>query len=164
MNTLCVLMLALVGITGGAFVTKSVAFPPARPLLTNMENLCTQGGGRPRYPAKNFPARGYAHQRRCGSAINRVEAWYGMCCAAGTAEADTLCCATQAWEYALNQFCQEEFMVMDLPHQCCEAESDEKRLACFAGEAHNPSYQGIRGYKAPSVTVDLAFTWDPTTC
>ncbi|KAL2080136.1 hypothetical protein ACEWY4_023929 [Coilia grayii] len=164
MFALCVMMLALVGIRVSVSAEPSVSFPPARPSLANLNALCNRGDGRPRYPALLFPASGHGHQRRCGAAINRVEAWYGMCCAAGKTQGQTLCCAKQAWEYALKVFCMEEFMVKDLPHECCEEERGEARWRCFEREAPNPYYQAIPGYTAPSVSVDLGFTWDANAC
>ncbi|XP_012673714.1 extracellular matrix protein 1-like [Clupea harengus] len=139
-----------------------VPFPPAQPSQENLDALCTQGGSRPRYPSSFFPKSGYGHMRRCGSAVNRVESWYSVCCAVEK-ESQKLCCAKQAWEYVLKVFCREEYGVKGLPHECCE-ESGASRLSCFEREAPNASYQPTPDYTALEVPVDLEFAWDPKTC
>ncbi|XP_048084957.1 extracellular matrix protein 1-like [Alosa alosa] len=158
-------MLTLVEIRGsvGHISEPDVSFPPARPSLANLHALCTQGSGRPRYTSSVFAKSVPGHQRRRGSAVNRVEAWYSRCCAPGQAQEQALCCATQAWEYALNVFCNDEYGVKDMPHKCCE-QWEESRLTCFQSEAPNPAYLPTPGYTAPSIAVNLRFTWDPSTC
>ncbi|XP_062385516.1 extracellular matrix protein 1-like [Sardina pilchardus] len=158
-------MLALVEIRGsdGHISGADISFPPAKPGLDNLHAICTQGSGRPRYPSSVFGMSGTGRQRRQRSAVNRVEAWYSSCCAPGRAQEQALCCVKQAWEYALNTFCSEEYGVKSLPHKCCE-QWGESRLTCFQREAPNRAYLPTPGYTAPDIAVNLRFTWDPSTC
>ncbi|XP_056335058.1 extracellular matrix protein 1 [Danio aesculapii] len=140
-------------------------FPPARPSLYNLNSLCLHGKGRFRYTAESFPPSSFAHARRAGKTINRLEAWFGQCCYEGLAHKNgqMLCCAKQAWETALSYFCLEEFSTKTLVHECCERKGGE-RWDCFEKEAPNPYYQPLPGYIAPIIPPDRFFTWDPNAC
>nr|XP_020479461.1 uncharacterized protein LOC109973912 isoform X3 [Monopterus albus]XP_020479462.1 uncharacterized protein LOC109973912 isoform X3 [Monopterus albus] len=76
----------------------NVPFPPARPTVRNLAAICHCGQGRPRYLASFFPSSGASHFRRRGSAINRLESWYSLCCSGQVAHSSSqiLCCARQA--------------------------------------------------------------------
>ncbi|XP_051992780.1 extracellular matrix protein 1-like isoform X2 [Xyrauchen texanus] len=140
-------------------------FPPAKPTLKNLNALCLQGNGRPRYPASYIPASGYSYVRRAGNAVNRIEAWFTQCCHRGVAQGykQILCCTKQAWETGLSQFCIEEYSTMTLVHKCCE-KKQQGRWNCFEKEAPNPSYQRLPGYIAPLIPADKLFIWDPKKC
>ncbi|KAI7798984.1 putative extracellular matrix protein 1-like [Triplophysa rosa] len=164
-----ILILQFISLGGGQNIDPDVqlesSFPPAKPSLTNLNAICLHGSGRARYPASSFPPSGYAYARRAGNAVNRLEAWFSQCCNGDVARGNEqiLCCAKQAWEAALSQFCTEEFSTMTLAHECCE-QKGEDRWKCFTKQAPNPSYQSLPGYLAPVVPQDRIFTWDPNTC
>ncbi|KAK7139252.1 hypothetical protein R3I93_016399 [Phoxinus phoxinus] len=140
-------------------------FPPARPSVYNLKQICLYGNGRPRYPDSSFPSSSYAYARRAGKAVNRLEAWFSRCCYGGLTHGNgqILCCAEQAWETALSHFCTEEYSTMTLVHECCEKKQEE-RWNCFQKKAANPFYQPLSGYRAPIISPDRIFTWDPNTC
>ncbi|XP_077363218.1 extracellular matrix protein 1 [Festucalex cinctus] len=142
-----------------------VPFPPARPTALNLEAICSQGQGRPRYPESFFPRRGSGHFRRRGKAINRLESWYAQCCSLDgeDREAAVLCCTRQAWKQALEQFCIEEFGTMTAHYECCRKQGDE-RWTCFDSELPNPDYLATPGYIAPAMPPEPDFTFDPNAC
>uniref|UniRef100_A0A3Q3X9F5 Uncharacterized protein n=1 Tax=Mola mola TaxID=94237 RepID=A0A3Q3X9F5_MOLML len=121
--------------------------PPARPTAENLNAICHQGQGRPRYPARFFRGSGASHFRRRGKAINRLESWYALCCSGEVAQesAQVLCCTEQAWKRALSMFCVEEYSTMTLPYECC-AEKRDQRWMCFDSELPNPNYSPKPGY------------------
>lgn len=76
-----------------------VPFPPARPTIENLDNICCQAHGRLRYPDSFYPSSGHSYLRRRGKAINRLESWYALCCSDQFAKHSdflVLCCAQQA--------------------------------------------------------------------
>uniref|UniRef100_A0A3Q3KG02 Extracellular matrix protein 1a n=2 Tax=Monopterus albus TaxID=43700 RepID=A0A3Q3KG02_MONAL len=139
--------------------------PPARPTVRNLAAICHCGQGRPRYLASFFPSSGASHFRRRGSAINRLESWYSLCCSGQVAHSSSqiLCCARQAWHQALSQFCVDEFSVMTVPYLCCEAKGDA-RWMCFNSELPNPNYYPVPDYTAPKVPLEPGFTFNPYAC
>ncbi|XP_051526389.1 extracellular matrix protein 1-like isoform X2 [Myxocyprinus asiaticus] len=140
-------------------------FPPALPTLENLNTLCLQGNGRPRYPASCLPASGYGYVHRAGNAVNKIEAWFSQCCNRGVAQGNKqiLCCAKQAWKTGLSHFCFEEYATMDLTHKCCKKKG-KGRWNCFEEQAPNPSYLPLPSYTAPLIPLDQIFTWDPKIC
>ncbi|XP_070840076.1 extracellular matrix protein 1 [Chaetodon trifascialis] len=142
-----------------------VPFPPARPTPQNLAAICQQGQGRPRYPDSFFPASGASHFRRRGTAINRLEWWYGLCCSGQVAQQNTqiLCCAQQAWKQALSQFCVDEYGTKTVPYECC-ADRGEARWACFDSELPNPYYYPTLGYTAPQIPEEPGFTFNANAC
>ncbi|KAA0710193.1 hypothetical protein E1301_Tti016730 [Triplophysa tibetana] len=166
---LSILILQFISLGGGQNTDPDVllksSFPPAQPSLMNLNAICLHGSGRARYPASIFPPSGYAYARRAGNAVNRLEAWFSQCCNEDVARGngEILCCAKQAWEAALSQFCTEEFSTMTMPHECCERRGED-RWNCFTTQAPNPYYKSLPGNLAPVVPADRIFTWDPNTC
>lgn len=75
-----------------------VPFPPACPTVHNLAAICHSGHGRPRYPPNFFPGSRFSHFRRRGSAINRLESWFSLCCSGQVARQShlILCCTRQA--------------------------------------------------------------------
>ncbi|XP_069032263.1 extracellular matrix protein 1 [Embiotoca jacksoni] len=141
-----------------------VPFPPALPTAHNLDAICLQGQGRPRYPDSFFPHSGNSHFRRRGNAINLLESWYSMCCFGQVARSNQiLCCAEQAWKQALSQFCVDEYSTMTLPYECCEGTPDA-RWTCFNSELPNPNYDASPGYTAPVVPGQPGFTFNPNAC
>ncbi|XP_018590571.2 extracellular matrix protein 1 isoform X2 [Scleropages formosus] len=151
-----------------SFSEPQVLFPPARPSMDNLPALCRYSDSRPRYPSDSFLVSGLDYLHRQGDAINRVESWYSTCCSEnGIMENKTeltLCCARQAWEHALSQFCEEEFSIKTSHYQCCKIRGRE-RWNCFEGMAPNPTYepssQGTVNTQSPP---EPGFTWNPNNC
>ncbi|XP_061597872.1 extracellular matrix protein 1-like [Cololabis saira] len=143
----------------------NVPFPPARPTMRNLANICHQGQGRPRYPDSFFPNSGASHYRRRGDAINRLESWYSLCCSGQVAQqvGQILCCAQQAWKHALSRFCAEEFSTMTLAYECCE-DKGEARWRCFDSRLPNPNYSATPGSIAPEMPAEPGFTFRQDTC
>ncbi|XP_054462629.1 extracellular matrix protein 1-like [Anoplopoma fimbria] len=142
-----------------------VPFPPACPTTQNLAAICYQGQGRPRYSSSFFPNSGVSHFRRRGSAINRLESWYSLCCSGQIAQQSDqiLCCAKQAWKQTLSQFCMEEFSTMTKAYMCC-ADRGDARWACFDSELPNPNYDSKPGYTAPPVPEEPGFTFNAFAC
>ncbi|CAM9121012.1 unnamed protein product [Lampetra planeri] len=144
------------------FSPIDVPFPPARPTAQNQGAICQYGQGRPRYPDSFFPQAGASHFRRRGTAINRLEQWYSVCCRAQESNV-TLCCAVQAWKQALSQFCAEESKTKTVMYECCE-DKGEARWTCFDSELPNPNYDPIPGYFPPTVPQEMDFIFSTTDC
>lgn len=83
---------------GATHESYDVQFPLARPTSGKVQAICLHSEHRPRYPQSYFPPSGYGHQKRRGSAVNRLESWYATCCRNNeTSPMEvTLCCVTQA--------------------------------------------------------------------
>ncbi|KAJ8354709.1 hypothetical protein SKAU_G00222760 [Synaphobranchus kaupii] len=153
------------------FVPRSfkpdLPFPPARPSMHNLPAICLYGDGRPRYPLGSLPVTGFSHLRRQGDAINRVESLYSFCCQRNGTQGQelSLCCARQAWEHALNNFCKEEFSIKTRHYHCCKKQR-AARWSCFDTAAPSPSYQSTSkpGSVSPKSPPDPGFTWNPNTC
>lgn len=131
----------------------SVVFPPGRPTPENIQAICLHGSGRPRYPQESLPLSGFSHLSRQADAVHRTEAWYSQQCCQGDWQQKaerTWCCARQAWEKALNQFCEDEFGIKTRHYHCCKLQK-RARWLCFEREAPNPSYQPTTRYLGPEV-------------
>lgn len=131
----------------------SVAFPPGRPSPDNIEAICLDSTGRPRYPPGSLPQSGFSHLSRQADALHRAEAWYSQQCCQGNWQGDlgrTLCCARQAWEKAMDEFCNDEFSIKTRHHHCCKIQG-ESRKACFANIAPNPTYERTTNYYGPEL-------------
>uniref|UniRef100_A0A3P8VF67 Extracellular matrix protein 1a n=2 Tax=Cynoglossus semilaevis TaxID=244447 RepID=A0A3P8VF67_CYNSE len=139
--------------------------PPACPTVHNLAAICHSGHGRPRYPPNFFPGSRFSHFRRRGSAINRLESWFSLCCSGQVARQShlILCCTRQAWKQALSQFCDEEYSTMTLPYECC-AERGEARWMCFDSELPNPNYSATPDYTPPQVPDEPGFSFDSNAC
>ncbi|XP_038135374.1 extracellular matrix protein 1-like [Cyprinodon tularosa] len=140
-----------------------VPFPPAVPHAGNINAICQNSHCRQRYPPSYFPRSGVSHLRRRGTAINRLESWYSLCCSSFSAEEEKLCCLQQAWKQALTRFCVEEFSTMTLAYNCCE-NTGEDRWRCFIGRLEKPDYSCVPGYTAPSTASEPGFTYDQSAC
>ncbi|XP_012684598.1 extracellular matrix protein 1-like isoform X2 [Clupea harengus] len=130
-----------------------VAFPHGRPTPQNVQAICLHGTGRPRYPAGALPRTSFSHLSRQADALHRAEAWYSQQCCQGNWQQDierTLCCTHQAWEKALELFCEEEFSIKTSHYFCCKIEG-KARWNCFEREAPNPSYQATTHYFGPEL-------------
>ncbi|KAJ8290034.1 hypothetical protein GJAV_G00007980 [Gymnothorax javanicus] len=152
------------------FVPRSLKpelpFPPARPSLRNFPAICLYGEDRPRFPSSSLPQTGFSHLRRQGDAINRVESLYSFCCQKNGTQGQelSLCCAQQAWEYALNNFCEEEFSIKTRHYHCCKKQGGA-RWSCFEKEAPSQSYQPTtKGSVAFTSAPEPGFTWNPYAC
>lgn len=78
-------------------IKPSITFPLARPTTANIHAICQYSNQRPRYSKNMLPRSGFGYLHRQGSAVNRLESWYTVCCADGTKDDElTLCCAQQA--------------------------------------------------------------------
>lgn len=78
---------------------QDIPFPLPSPTRENLDDICCQGHGRPRYPESFYPRSGRSYLRRRGKAINRLESWYAFCCSDQLAKENDLlvfCCAQQA--------------------------------------------------------------------
>ncbi|XP_074469988.1 extracellular matrix protein 1 [Sebastes fasciatus] len=155
-----------VGETKRNFLNEpDVPFPPACPTAQNLAAICYHGQGRPRYLSSFFPNSWFSHFRRRGTAINRLESWYGLCCGGQVAQESNqiLCCTQQAWTQALSQFCMEEYGTMTNAYVCC-ADRGYARWVCFDSELPNPNYDPTPDYIAPPVPEEPGFTFNANAC
>ncbi|XP_027005168.1 extracellular matrix protein 1 [Tachysurus fulvidraco] len=119
----------------------SIPFPPARPTMNNIIAICHYSNLRPRYTKDILPKNGFGYLYRQASAVNQLESWFSVCCSNGTQDEEMLlCCAKQAWEISLSNFCKEEFSIKTSHYYCCKR-NDQEILDCFEEAAPNPSYQ-----------------------
>ncbi|KAG9345370.1 hypothetical protein JZ751_009917 [Albula glossodonta] len=116
---------------------SDLPFPPGRPSPSSLPAICNYGDMRP-----------------------------SVCCQRnGTQDQDfPLCCARQAWEKALNLFCEEEFSIKTRHYHCCKKQG-AARWSCFENEAPNPSYKptvtGVALLPSPPVP---GFTMNRSAC
>ncbi|XP_076009883.1 extracellular matrix protein 1 isoform X2 [Genypterus blacodes] len=116
-----------------------VGFPPGRPSPTNLQAICVHGDHRPLY-SDSSPAYRSGWSQRRAAFVNYAESWFSMCCERNdTVLQELLCCVTQAWEHAVNYFCNEEGSVKDRIYDCCKIRGNG-RLKCFEKEAPNKNY------------------------
>ncbi|KAJ8386467.1 hypothetical protein AAFF_G00169370 [Aldrovandia affinis] len=122
------------------FEEPYVPFPPARPSMVNLDNICVNEPHRPLYPLDSLPRTGYSYLRRQGDAINGMESAYQECCKLYGYQwlVLTLSCVQKAWKGGLSKYCVDEFSVKTKPHPCCMVEEDMHN--CFATKAPNKSY------------------------
>ncbi|KAJ8273548.1 hypothetical protein GJAV_G00102860 [Gymnothorax javanicus] len=122
------LLLLLVSGLSEEQTPPKVLFPPGRPSLANLQNICNNLALRPSYQLSTFPANFYAYLRRQATAVNSLESLYKGCCKnCGSEEAAvTLKCVQGAWESALMSFCDEEFSVKTKVYSCCETPTSPK--------------------------------------
>ncbi|XP_028832999.1 extracellular matrix protein 1-like isoform X2 [Denticeps clupeoides] len=152
------------GRTVGGPSPPNVLFPLGRPSPDNIGAICLYGTSRPRYPKQILPQSGRAHLSRQADAIHRTEAWYSWHCCSnnGLEERDkALCCAHQAWEQALNLFCQEEFSIKTAHYSCCLLRGED-RWSCFDSHAPNPSYYPSSSYSGADVPPPSDPAFSPT--
>ncbi|KAE8288809.1 hypothetical protein D5F01_LYC12685 [Larimichthys crocea] len=150
---------------GGPPQEYPVQFPLARPSSDNLQAICLNGDRRPRYPQSYFPPSYFSKQRREGSAVNEAESWFSTCCKGNETwglEA-TLCCATQAWELSVHNFCEADASVKDRLYECCR-KRDNARLNCFHNDSPNPNYEATEELPVPPLPNISTFSFDPSTC
>ncbi|KAI5106242.1 extracellular matrix protein 1 isoform X2, partial [Silurus meridionalis] len=120
----------------------SIPFPLAQPTTDNILAICHYSNIRPRYTEDMLPG-GFGYLHRQASAINQLESWFTVCCSNGTQDEEmTQCCAQQAWEKSLANFCNEEFSIKTRHYHCCK-QNGQERWDCFKEEAPDPLYQPI---------------------
>ncbi|KAM9806841.1 extracellular matrix protein 1-like [Syngnathus typhle] len=142
-----------------------VEFPLGRPTSDNLHAICHNGDLRPRYPNSYFPRSGFGQLRRRASAINNAESWLSSCCAGNQTWGTevTLCCATQAWELSVENFCEEDSSVKDRLYHCCR-KSGRQRLNCFQNDSPNPGYEATEPLPVDSLPATIHFSFDNNTC
>uniref|UniRef100_UPI0037E8E5C8 extracellular matrix protein 1-like isoform X2 n=1 Tax=Semicossyphus pulcher TaxID=241346 RepID=UPI0037E8E5C8 len=150
---------------GPPLLNYPVQFPLGRPTSDNLQAICLHGDRRPHYPDSYFPASGFGQQKRRACAVNKAETWFKTCCKGNqTWEREvTLCCATQAWELSLQNFCTEDSSVKDVLYPCCRL-SGSSRLNCFHNDAPNPNYEPTEELPMPPLPSSVVFNFDPNTC
>ncbi|KAG2462895.1 PSMD4 ATPase, partial [Polypterus senegalus] len=142
-----------------------IGFPPGRPTVENMGNICQYRDHRPTYPPESLPRTGFSHISRQGTTINRLEAAFKQCCLTN----DPLCCAHQMWKNSLNEYCTLESTIKTRQPLCC-LQKEKQRWECFEKAAENPSYKpknnGIqKSRKSRKITsIPEVFSWDPSEC
>ncbi|KAG7234208.1 hypothetical protein INR49_005527, partial [Caranx melampygus] len=142
-----------------------VLFPPSRPTANNLQAICLSGDRRPLYSDSYFPASGFGQQKHMAEAVNNLEAWYGKCCEdyqTGDSKR-TLCCATQAWELTVENFCMKDLSVKRRWYHCCKMSGSE-RLNCFNSDAPNPNYEATEEIPLPPLPATESFIFDPLSC
>ncbi|KAK3551223.1 hypothetical protein QTP70_013826 [Hemibagrus guttatus] len=141
-------------------MNPSIPFPLARPTMGNILAICHYSNLRPRYTKDMLPKSGFGYLYRQASAVNQLESWFSVCCSNGTQDEEiTLCCAQQAWEISLSNFCREEFGIKTSHYPCCK-KNWQARWDCFEEYAPDPLYQPS-GQKV-SPTHD--FDFNPSSC
>uniref|UniRef100_A0ACB8G8R6 Uncharacterized protein n=1 Tax=Sphaerodactylus townsendi TaxID=933632 RepID=A0ACB8G8R6_9SAUR len=123
---------------GRPHYTSTLAdFPPGRPSLSNIDNICAEGRQKASYKPWSLPRTGFSHLRRQGDALNNLEASLSQCCR--LSEDEKLNCSQAAWSDALENFCKAEFMVKTKQYVCCK-QKESRRSSCFARAAPFPNY------------------------
>ncbi|XP_078733891.1 extracellular matrix protein 1 [Lampetra fluviatilis] len=120
----------------------AVDFPAGRPSVENLESVCR--AGRPNLRAGvRAPASGHGWLVRRLDSLRRLERALERCCGRSRGQ---LRCAGNVWERSMDAFCSEESMVKDRQHRCCVEHSARvaARYSCFAAEAPDPAYGGLR--------------------
>ncbi|XP_019747733.1 extracellular matrix protein 1 [Hippocampus comes] len=142
-----------------------VQFPLGRPTSDNLQAVCLHGDLRPRYPDSYFPRSGFGKLRRQASAVNNAESWLSTCCAGNQTWGTevTLCCATQAWELSVENFCEEDSSVKDRLYHCCR-KAGRQRFDCFQNDSPNPSYEPTEALPVVPLPATVDFSFDKNTC
>ncbi|XP_069583165.1 extracellular matrix protein 1 [Ranitomeya imitator] len=110
-------------------------FPPGRPNVDNIGNICRKNRPKTSYGFHNLPSTGYSYLSRQGDAINALEKGFSACCG----KPDKLQCAENLWKKTLKDFCNAEFSVKTRHFHCCR-KSESQRETCFSDGAPNPEY------------------------
>lgn len=119
-----------------------VQFPLGRPTSGNLQAICDHSDHRPRYPPSFFPVSGFGVDKLRAAAVNDAEAWLSTCCKGIQMweREVTLCCATQAWEWSVKKYCEEDLSIKHPWYPCCKLTDNNSRLKCFSDDAPNPNY------------------------
>ncbi|XP_061632079.1 extracellular matrix protein 1-like [Phyllopteryx taeniolatus] len=142
-----------------------VQFPLGQPTSDNLQAVCLHGDLRPRYPDSYFPNSGFGQLRRRASAVNNAESWFSACCAGNQTwgKEATLCCAMQAWELSVENFCKEDSSVKDRLYHCCR-KTGSQRLNCFQKDSPNPRYEPSEAIPVVPLPATVEFSFDKNTC
>lgn len=154
-------------LTPRSFGPPRILFPPSQPSPSNVHAICLHSAQRPRYPSSMLPRSGFGHLSRQADVVNRVEARYAWCCQTqGTNQGHnvTLCCARQAWEQTLIQFCENEFSIKTRHYHCCKKEGQAAQFRCFQQEGVNSDYQPITQNPETVTASKKGFKFNPNTC
>ncbi|KAI5618155.1 extracellular matrix protein 1 isoform X1 [Silurus asotus] len=147
-------------------MSPSIPFPLAQPTTDNILAICHYSNLRPRYTKDMLPG-GFGYLHRQASAINQLESWFTVCCSNGTQDEEmTQCCAQQAWEKSLANFCNEEFGIKTRHYHCCK-QNGQERWDCFKEEAPDPLYQPtVLGDEVPITLPSTIqdFDFNPSIC
>nr|XP_056708872.1 extracellular matrix protein 1 [Euleptes europaea] len=115
-------------------------FPPGRPSLGNIGNICAEGRQKASYGPWNLPQSSFSHLYRQADALNDLEADLSRCCQ--LPEDEKLNCSQAVWSDALENFCEAEFSVKTSHYYCCKRQGTRKEN-CFASEAPFPNYDYV---------------------
>ncbi|KAF7708603.1 extracellular matrix protein 1 [Silurus meridionalis] len=146
----------------------SISFPLAFPNISNIFDICQHRSQRPQHSKETLPSRGFDYLHRQANAVNQLESWYTVCCANGPqVDEQTLCCAQQAWEKSLSDFCEEEFRIKTSHYHCCRRYGTQ-RWDCFKKEALYMSYHPVKSSGQEIVTMypvtPQGFVFNPSSC
>uniref|UniRef100_F7C3T6 Extracellular matrix protein 1 n=1 Tax=Monodelphis domestica TaxID=13616 RepID=F7C3T6_MONDO len=119
-----------------------LSFPPGVPSPDNVRNICRLR--RFRSVPRGLPT--MDHVQRQLRALTQLEGKFRRCCHQG----DNYTCARQAWEEALDSYCDEELAIKTHHHVCCQHPASPARDICFARHAPYPNYD------RDILTVDLS--------
>ncbi|XP_020945570.1 extracellular matrix protein 1 isoform X7 [Sus scrofa] len=114
-------------------------FPPGRPSLDNMDQICLPNRQHVVYGPWNLPQTGFSHLSRQGEALNLLETGYSRCCRCHN-YIHRLDCAKLVWEDALDGYCNQEQATKTHRHLCCHHPPSPARDECFARQAPYPNY------------------------
>ncbi|XP_044528568.1 extracellular matrix protein 1 isoform X2 [Gracilinanus agilis] len=119
-----------------------LSFPPGVPSPANVRNICRLR--RFRTVPRGLPAT--EHVQRQLRVLTQLEGKFRRCCHQG----ENHTCARQAWEEALDSYCDEELAIKTHHHVCCQHPVGPARDICFARHAPYPNYD------RDILTVDLS--------
>ncbi|XP_025143715.1 extracellular matrix protein 1 isoform X9 [Bubalus bubalis] len=114
-------------------------FPPGRPSLDNLDQICLPSRQHVVYGPWNLPQTGFSHLSRQGETLNLLETGYSRCCRCRN-RANRLDCAELVWEDTLDGYCDWEQAIKTHHHSCCNYPPSPLRDECFARRAPYPNY------------------------
>ncbi|XP_034553427.1 extracellular matrix protein 1-like isoform X2 [Notolabrus celidotus] len=110
-----------------------INFPPGRPTVDVIEQLCQNQKLRPLYNVKCLPGSGYELVARQAKTINRIEKGFKQCCKQNQ---NTFNCADRKWREELDKFCRSE----QVNSNCCTAGEANDRYNCFQSISPDPYF------------------------
>ncbi|XP_061263772.1 extracellular matrix protein 1 isoform X3 [Bos javanicus] len=114
-------------------------FPPGRPSLDNLDQICLPSRQHVVYGPWNLPQTGFSHLSRQGETLNLLETGYSRCCRCRN-RTNRLDCAELVWEDTLDGYCDWEQAIKTHHHSCCDYPPSPLRDKCFARRAPYPNY------------------------
>ncbi|XP_043732137.1 extracellular matrix protein 1 isoform X2 [Cervus elaphus] len=114
-------------------------FPPGRPSLDNLDQICLPSRQHVVYGPWNLPQTGFSHLSRQGETLNLLETGYSRCCRCHN-PTNRLDCAELVWEDSLDGYCDREQAIKTHHHSCCRYPPSPLRDECFARRAPYPNY------------------------